>query len=261
MSSDIIPLLQIMISSPSTQHSATAVILNLSFLDEAKSIIGSSHVVPFLVQSLQSDNSQNITSCKHDALHTLYNLSTHPSNIQTLFDAGVVGALLSLLTSNAQDEEGSAWIEKVLAVFLNIASTQAGKREMVMTQGLIANLAMILDTGEPAEQEQVVSCLLILCNGDEYCSHMVLQEGVIPALVSISASGSTKGREKAQKLLKLFREQRQREPSTYQNQQEDNNVECAEGPDTKLLCKPRAKKIGRTLSSIWKNRHFSVYQC
>lgn len=258
LSSDIIPLLQRMISSPSTQQSATAVLLNLSFLDEAKPIIGSSHVVPFLVQSLQSDSS----SIKHDASHTLYNLSTHPPNIQPLSDAGVVGALLSLLTSNAQDEEGSAWTEKVLAVFFNIASTQAGKRDMATTQGLIACLATILDTGEPAEQEQVVACLVILCNGDEYCSHMVLQEGVIPALVSISASGSTKGREKAQKLLRLFREQRQREPSTYQQeQQEENGVECAAVSDLKPLCKPRAKKLGRTLSSIWKNRHFSVYQC
>lgn len=257
MSSDIIPLLQRMISNPSTQQSATAVILNLSFLDEAKPIIGSSHAVPFLVQSLQSDS-----FCKPDALHAIYNLSTHPSNIQPLLGSGIVDALLSLLNSNSQEVEGSAWIEKVLAVFLNMASTQAGKREMVTTQGLIASLAMILDTGEPAEQEQVVSCLLVLCNGDDYCSHMVLQEGVIPALVSISASGSAKGREKAQKLLKLFREQRQREPSTYPlEQQEENGVECAAAPEPKLLCKPRAKKIGRTLSSIWKNRHFSVYQC
>ncbi|KAL0927411.1 hypothetical protein M5K25_001577 [Dendrobium thyrsiflorum] len=262
LSFDIIPLLQRMISNPSTQQSATAVIFNLSVLDEAKPIIGSSHAVPFLVQSLQSDSSQNSSSCKHDALFTLYNLSTHPSNIQPLLDSGIVGALLSLLTSNAQDEEGSAWAEKVLTVFINLASTQAGKREMVLTQGLIANLAMILDTGEPAEQEQVVSCLLILCHGDDCCSHMVLQEGVIPALVSISVSGSTKGKEKAQKLLKLFREQRQRDPSSFQQeQQEDSSVECAVVPDSKPLCKPRAKKLGRTLSSIWKNRHFSVYQC
>lgn len=251
-----------MISNPSTQPSATAVILNLSFLDEAKPIIGSSQAVPFLVQSLQSDSSQhNTSSCKHDALYTLYNLSTHPSNIQPLLDSGIFNAFLYVLTSNVQDEEGSPWTEKVLTVFINLASTQAGKREMVSTQGLITNLAMILDTGEPAEQEQVVSCLLILCNGDEYCSHMVLQEGVIPALVSISVSGSTRGREKAQKLLKLFREQRQREPSTYQEQEEENGVECAVVPDSKPLCKPRAKKLGRTLSSIWKNRHFSVYQC
>ncbi|XP_020592384.1 U-box domain-containing protein 45-like isoform X1 [Phalaenopsis equestris] len=261
LSLDTIPLLQRMISKPSTQQFATAVILNLSFLDEAKPIIGSSHAIPFLVQSLQSDGF-HISSGKHDALHTLYNLSTHPSNIQPLLDSSIVNALLALLTSSPQDEEGSAWTEKVLTVFINIASTQAGKREMVSTQGLIANLAMILDTGEPLEQEQVVSCLLILCNGDDSCSHAVLQEGVIPALVSISVSGSTKGREKALKLLQLFREQRQREPSIYQQEQlEENSGECAVMPESKPLCKPKAKKLGRTLSSIWKNRHFSVYQC
>ncbi|KAK8948276.1 U-box domain-containing protein 45 [Platanthera guangdongensis] len=261
LSSDTIPLLQKLISNPSTRESATALILNLSFLEEAKAVIGWSDAVPFLVQSLQSEGSPNISSCKHDALCTLYNLSTHPSNIQPLLNSGIVESLLSLLSSNSPDDEGQEWTEKALNVFINIASTQAGKREIISTPGLIMILSVVLDTGEPEEQEQAVSCLLVLCNGDESCSHMVLQEGVIPALVSISVSGSPKGREKAQRLLKLFREQRQREPSVFQQQQlqqEESGVECA---DSKPLCKPSAKKIGRTLSSIWKNRHFSVYQC
>jgi FKBP-type peptidyl-prolyl cis-trans isomerase len=39
----------------------------------------------------------------------------------------------------------------------------------------------------------------------------VLQEGVIPALVSLTANGTGRAKDKAQKLLRLFREQRQRE--------------------------------------------------
>ncbi|KAL0385377.1 UNVERIFIED_CONTAM: U-box domain-containing protein 45 [Sesamum radiatum] len=82
-----------------------------------------------------------------------------------------------------------------------------------MAPGLISALATILDVGEPVEQEQAAACLLILCNSNEACSQMVLQEGVIPSLVSISVNGTVRGKQKAQKLLMLFREQRQRDPS------------------------------------------------
>ncbi|KAG0484856.1 hypothetical protein HPP92_008935 [Vanilla planifolia] len=261
---DTIPLLQKMITNPCTRESATALILNLSFFDEAKPIIGSSHAVPYLVQSLRSGEPHVSSCCKHDSLYTVYNLSTHPSNIQPLLISGIVDALHILLISSSLEDENSAWAEKVLTIFINIASNEAGKREMRSTPDLIPGLATVLDTGKPAEQELVISCLLILCCGDHSCSQMVLQEGVIPALVSISVSGSPKGKQKAQRLLKLFREQRQSEAAALQQQkqqQEEHRVECATVHDSKPLCKSRSKRLGRTLSSMWKNRYCSVYQC
>ena len=51
----------------------------------------------------------------------------------------------------------------------------------------------------------------MICSGDEGSSQTVLQEGVIPALVSVTANGTARARDKAQRLLRLFREQRQRE--------------------------------------------------
>ncbi|KAF0913880.1 hypothetical protein E2562_024955 [Oryza meyeriana var. granulata] len=77
------------------------------------------------------------------------------------------------------------------------------------TPGLISTLAMFVDTGEPTEQEQSVSCLLVMCTADDKCVAPVLQEGVVPSLVSISATGTRRRKEKSQKLLKLFQEQRQ----------------------------------------------------
>ena len=79
---------------------------------------------------------------------------------------------------------------------INLATSQVGREEIVSTPGLIGALASILDTGELIEQEQAVSCLLILCNRSEECSEMVLPEGVIPALVSISVNGTPRGQEK-----------------------------------------------------------------
>ncbi|KAJ6845373.1 U-box domain-containing protein 45-like [Iris pallida] len=255
ISAGVIPLLEFMISNSETQESATALYLNLSCLDEAKPIIGLSPAAPFLIRFLYSVDSET-TSSKHDALYTLYNLSTHPSNIQPLLNAGIVSGLHSLLTSSSLGDEGLTWVEKALAVLLNLALSKLGKKEIVSTPGIITGLATVLDIGEPAEQEQVVSCLLILCNGDEKCSQMVLQEGVIPALVSVSVNGTTRGREKAQKLLKLFREQRQREPSPVHAAERKVVVVAEQKP----LCKTRSR-LGRALSSLWKNKNFSVYQC
>ncbi|MBA0765859.1 hypothetical protein Gotri_014977, partial [Gossypium trilobum] len=203
LAAGVILLLEDMVSNSNAHESATALYLNLSCLEQAKSIIGSSKAVPFLVQLLGSETDPQ---CKLDGLHTLYNLSTVHSNIPGLLSAGIVNGLQPLVISG-----DNAWAEKSIAVLLNLAASQAGIFEMVSACGLISDLASVLDTGELIEQEQAVSCLLLLCNGSEKCCQMVLQEGVIPALVSISVNGTTRGREKSQKLLMLFREKRQRD--------------------------------------------------
>lgn len=260
LSSGIISLLEEMIQN-SAYEAATALYLNLSCLDEAKSIIGSSKAVAFLVQLLRASHTG--VQCKADALHALYNLSTHPPNIPILVSAGIVAGLHSLITGPS-GPEGSTWIEKSMAIFINLGSSKSGKKEITTTPGLLCALATLLDTGEPAEQEQAVACLFVLCNGDQRCSHLVLQEGVIPALVSLSVNGTPRAKEKAQKLLALFREQRQREPSPSRRHQHpaESSSGGTNGPhEAKPLCKSKSKKLGRTLSSMWKSKNFSVYQC
>ncbi|KAJ0242918.1 U-box domain-containing protein 7 [Hirschfeldia incana] len=216
LTSGVIPLLEKMISSSESQGSATALYLNLSCLEEAKPVIGSSQAVPFLVHTLQGEAENQ---CKLDALHAIYNLSTYPPNISALLASNIITALQGLLASTGE----SLWIEKSLAILLNLASSQQGKDEAVSSQGMISSLATVLDMGDTLEQEQAVSCLLILCNGRESCIQMVLQEGVIPSLVSISVNGTTRGREKSQKLLMLFREQRQQrdQPSPKRDNEEE----------------------------------------
>jgi hypothetical protein len=162
--------------------------------------------------------------------------------------------------------EGLGWTEKALAVLISLAASQAGRKEIMSTPGLVSTLAMLLDTGEPTEQEQAVSCLLAICTADDKCIAPVLQEGVVPSLVSISATGTGRGREKAQKLLKLFREQRQRDAPQQPQQQQSLSASGNGGAmvchrESKPLCKSKSKKLGRTLSSLWKNRGFSLYQC
>ncbi|WOK96600.1 U-box domain-containing protein 45-like isoform X1 [Canna indica] len=258
-----IPLLEQMFLNSKMYQCVAALYLNLSCLNEAKPAIGSSKAVPFLIQLLQDDRIDGST-CKHDALYTLYNLSTHPPNISSLVSSGIIDSLHPLL-GLPSTPDGIMWAEKALAVLINLASSQVARMEIVATPGIFSGLAGVLDFGEPTEQEQAVSCLLILCTSDERCSQMVLQEGVIPSLVSISVNGTTKGKEKAEKLLKLFREQRQQEPAPLKQQQQQHHIESNGGRqatvESKKFCKSRSKKLGRTLSSLWKNKSFSIYQC
>ncbi|KAF4378800.1 U-box domain-containing protein 6-like [Cannabis sativa] len=258
----IIPLLEEMISSTNSHGFATALYLNLSCLEEAKAIIGSSQAVPFLTQLLQANTD---VQCKLDALHALYNLSSMPSNIPNLLSSGIISNLEFLAASG-----DSTWTEKCLAVLLNLASSQSGQDEMVSAPGLISVLATMLDAGEPSEQEQAVCCLLLLCNGNDKCCQMVLQEGVIPGLVSISVNGTTRGKEKAQKLLMLFREQRQRDQvqsSPEEEEEDDLPSECSEmsmppAPESKPYCKSISRrKMGKAFSFLWKTKSYSVSQC
>ncbi|KAL5991077.1 U-box domain-containing protein 45 [Asimina triloba] len=257
LSSDVIPLLEEMINTCKAFESATALYLNLSCLDEAKPIIGSSKAVPFLIRLLHSDPE---TQCKLDALHCLFNLSTYPSNIPRLLSQGIVSGLQALLKIG-DSGTSPAWAEKSIAVLTNLASTKPGKKEFISAPGLVSSLATILDMGEPIEQEQAVSCLLIICYGDEKCCQMVLQEGVIPSLVSVSVNGTARGKEKAQKLLMLFREQRQRDPPPVPApppRAESSSM----APEPKPLFKSSSsRKVGKVLTSIWKSKSFSLYQC
>lgn len=253
LAAGVIPLLEEMISKPGSHGFATALYLNLSLLEEAKPLIGSSQAVPFLTRVLQANPKPQ---CKLDALHTLYNLSTFPTNIPKLLTAGIIYGLRTLLAAYGDH----SWTEKVIAVLINLASNQSGKDEMMSTPGLVSGLATVLDIGEAIEQEQAASCLLILCSENDGCSQMVLQEGVIPALVSISVNGTSRGKEKAQKLLMLFREQRQREqPAAETHQLAESSMSS---PESKPPCKSVSrKKMGKALSFLWKSKSYSVYQC
>eukprot|EP00268_Persea_americana_P064331 TRINITY_DN8457_c0_g1_i2.p1 TRINITY_DN8457_c0_g1~~TRINITY_DN8457_c0_g1_i2.p1 ORF type:complete len:772 (+),score=169.73 TRINITY_DN8457_c0_g1_i2:306-2621(+) len=255
LSAGIIPLLEKMIAESNAYESATALYLNLTCLDEAKPIIGSSQAVPFLVRLLQADCG---AQCKLDALHALYNLSTHSPNVPRLLKTGIVDGLQALLMANG-GPANHTWAEKSIAVLINLTSSQDGRKEITSTPGLVAELAAILNMGEPIEQDQAVSCLLILCSNDDKCSQTVLQEGVIPSLVSLSVTGTTRGKEKAQKLLMRFREQRQREPPPARVLQRAEGSSAP--PEAKPMCKSTSRKARKSWTSSWKSKPFSIYQC
>lgn len=243
----VVPLLEEMISKSNSYWSTTALYLNLSCLEQAKPIIGSSIAIPFLINVLLTEND---SQSRHDSLHALFNLSTNPSNIPHLLSAKIMEGLVSLITDSAPAGD-HPWTEKSIAVLINLASSKMARHEMTETPSLISGLCTILEMGEPIEQEQSAACLLILCNGNKKCSQMVLQEGAIPPLVNISMNGTMRGQQKAQKLLMLFREQRQREPMKSDDM--DNPKTLTKSTST--------RKMRRGLSFWWKSKSFAVYHC
>uniref|UniRef100_A0A0E0KS58 RING-type E3 ubiquitin transferase n=1 Tax=Oryza punctata TaxID=4537 RepID=A0A0E0KS58_ORYPU len=204
LSGGVIPLMEQMIQKPETYEVAVAMYLNISCLAEAQAIIGQSEATPLLIRGMQEDGFRSKTCCL-DALLTLYNLSLQSSNIPTLISSGIMQSLHNVLTPS------SPTTEKALAVLINLALTRAGKKEIMADSDMVGAIVVILENGDPAEKEKAVSCLWIICSGDDSGSQMVLQEGVIPALVSLTANGTGKTKEKAQRLLLLFRGKRQRE--------------------------------------------------
>ncbi|KAK4780014.1 hypothetical protein SAY87_016120 [Trapa incisa] len=268
LEAQVIPLLEEMISNRISQGPSTALYLNLSCLEEAKPIIGSGPAVPRLVNILRDESD---LQCKLDALHTLYNLSTNSSNIHSLLISGIVPALQSLLATY----EDQNWAEKSMALLVNLASNPMGKDEVGSSSELIGGIASVLDTGDPAEQELAAFCLLLLCDANDMCIQMVLQEGIIPALVSISVNGTPRGMENAQKLLMLFREQRKRERSHFSPQLVEQSPQQPPPPPTttemgynkavkegKPFCKPMSRrKMSKGWRSLWKSKSHSVFQC
>uniref|UniRef100_A0A453C9X1 RING-type E3 ubiquitin transferase n=4 Tax=Aegilops tauschii TaxID=37682 RepID=A0A453C9X1_AEGTS len=177
LSAGVIPLMEQMMQKPETCEAAVAMYLNLSCLEEAQAIIGSSEVIPVLIRCLQEGYRSD--TCRLDALLTLYNLSLHAPNIPALLSSGVVHSIHTVLAPS------SPWTDQALTLLINLALSWPGKKEIAANQAIVGDIVFILDNGEAAEQEKAVSCLWMICNGDEGCSQTVLQEGVIPALVSL----------------------------------------------------------------------------
>ncbi|KAL6838275.1 hypothetical protein ACP4OV_031903 [Aristida adscensionis] len=278
LSAGVIPLIEQMIQKPETCEAAVAMYLNLSCIPEAQAAIGTSNAIPFLIAGLREDGSRSST-CRLDALLTLYNLSLHAPNIPGLIASGIIESLHTVLTPSSE------WTDKALTVLLNLALTRRGKKEIAANAAMVGAIVLILDNGEPGEKEKAVSCLYVICSGDEGCSQTVLQEGVIPALVSLTANGTGRAKEKAQKLLRLFREQRQREleeqqprvhlheaasQAAAQHEQQQKEEEEAEavaateapaarpsGGKRPRLCRSGSKRLAKVFTSLlkkWRQR-------
>eukprot|EP01018_Ginkgo_biloba_P008289 Gb_24983 [translate_table: standard] len=245
LSAGALPVLLDLLKSETTEV-AVAVLMELSSWVNNKSSIAASGAIPPLIELLESESDQ----CRQDTLNVLYNLSTIMENWSSIVYGRSVSKLVHLLGV-------SELAEKCITILYNLAGFEEGRATIAETEGCILAIVELLDTGTHEEQAQAAATLLLLCTNSFEHSQLVLREGVIPSLVTLSVNGNPRGRDVAQKLLEHFREQRQRDFSWKFCPQAVCNADTTyDAGDTfnekRTTFKRTSKKISRKMNFFWK---------
>ncbi|KAG6773922.1 hypothetical protein POTOM_021266 [Populus tomentosa] len=132
-----------------------------------------------------------------------------------------------------------------IVLLRNLCDLEVARVSVAETNGCIASIAELLESGSREEQEHAVAILLLLCSQRlQYCQ-LVMDEGVIPSLVDISKNGTDKGRASALELLRQLRD------IEYDNDQESF---CSDlGTDRNADHQTREKKSSPKTSGFFKN--------
>ncbi|XP_024932209.2 U-box domain-containing protein 5 isoform X2 [Ziziphus jujuba] len=138
---------------------------------------------------------------QEQALKILYNLSSNNDGHSNIVPPECIPTLVSFFKHS--DLAGYS-----LFIMKNLCDTEEARVCITETKGCIASIAEVLETENCQDQELAVAILLSLCSQRvEYCQ-LVMDEGVIPALVNISVNGNDKGQVGALELLRLLRDTR-----------------------------------------------------
>ncbi|KAL7611536.1 hypothetical protein Lser_V15G07264 [Lactuca serriola] len=173
---------------------ALAIIENLSSHQNHRSEIASSRVLTQILKILDSQ----IIQFQTPALKILYNLTSN-RNFRSLLSSDLIPKLVAL----SEDESLSRY---GIAILTNLCGNQDNKSIIAETEGCVSFVARVLESKSCEEQEQALEILLSLCSQSiEYC-RLVMDEGVIPDVVSITMNGNDRGKAKAHEMLRLLKD-------------------------------------------------------
>ncbi|XP_071706369.1 U-box domain-containing protein 5-like [Rutidosis leptorrhynchoides] len=215
---------------------ALAIIEELSSNQNYRSEIASSGLFTCLFKLLDTQ----ITEIQTRALKILYNL-TLTRNVRSLI---VSSDLIPKLVTLSEDESLSRYC---IAILTNLCGNQDNKSIIAETNGCISFVARILESESCDEQEQALEILLSLCSQSVHFCRLVMDEGVIPALVSISINGNDNGKAKAQEMLRLLRD------IHHEEDVEESNApvyDVQEDSDSLHVEKKASSKASRILSKF-----------
>lgn len=135
------------------------------------------------------------------AIKILLNLSSHRELRSHIVSSGCIEKLVPLMTDGRH-------AEFCIKLLRNLSDVNEAVVLIAEATGCIASIAELLETGTREDQEHGVAILHSLCSQRvEYCL-LVMKEGVIPSLVSISVNGNANGKEISMKLLHLLKDLR-----------------------------------------------------
>ncbi|KAK4754084.1 hypothetical protein SAY87_002188 [Trapa incisa] len=183
-------------SSDEVKVEALATIEMLSSQPLCRSKIVSSGALPLISDVLSSRSS----SLQGSALRVLQNLTADRDIQPHVFSLdNIISKLVTFLTDNMLSLY-------VLVILQNLCDIEAARISITKTSGCIASIAELLNSGNNDEKEISLSIFLTLCSQKlEYCE-LVMDEGIIPALVLISVNGSQRSKGSALELLRLLRD-------------------------------------------------------
>lgn len=169
---------------------------------------GSNFVTSGVLASIAKYLDSEVGDLQEFAIKTFYNLSSNSDICSDIVSLGCIPKLVPLL--NYENLSG-----KCIFILKNLCHTEDARISIVETNGCISSIAQCLWLGSLEDQEHAVTILLSLCSQRfEYCE-LVMEEGVIPPLSSITMKGSEKGKAGATELLRLlrdFQDNEQQEP-------------------------------------------------
>ncbi|XP_065851607.1 U-box domain-containing protein 5 [Euphorbia lathyris] len=145
------------------------------------------------------DSKTQSKGCQDLAVKILHNLSSNSDICTQIVYLGFIPKLVPFI------KDGSI-ARHCIVLLKNLCVSEEAKIAVAETNGCIASIAELLECGGREEQEHGVSILLSLCTQYvQYCQ-MVMDEGIIPALVDISVNGNDKGKASALELLRHLRD-------------------------------------------------------
>ncbi|XP_074354662.1 U-box domain-containing protein 4-like isoform X2 [Apium graveolens] len=191
------PLIHVLESgNTEAKENAAATFFSLSVIKENKVRIGKSRAIQPLVDLLGNGTPRG----KTDAVTALFNLSTLRINKAQIVQAGAVKYLVELM------DPAAGMVDKAVVLLSNLAAIPEG-RLAIVEEGGIPILVEVVELGSARGKETAAAALLVLCTKSSKFCNLVLLEGAVPPLVSLSQSGTPRAKAKAQTLLSYFRDQ------------------------------------------------------
>ncbi|XP_050229059.1 U-box domain-containing protein 5 [Mercurialis annua] len=215
---------------------ALAVLEAVSSHSYCRSKITASGALVLIIKILDSQSKE----LQERAVRILLNLSSNSDICLEIINLDCTQKLVPFIN------DGSI-ARHCIVLLKKFCDAEEGRISVTETNGCIASISQLLESGSREEQEHAVSLLLTLCSQRvEYCQ-LVMDEGVIPSLVDISINGNEKGKASALELLRQFRN------VPYENTQE--SVES--DPETKKDAEEQQPQEKKSSSRFFRRPVFS----
>lgn len=187
-----------------SKQNAAAALMSLAMVEDTRLTIGACGAIPPVVALLIAGGTRG----KKDALTTLYKLCSAKANKERAVSAGAVAPLVALVA-----EQTNGMAEKAMVVLSSLAGIEPG-RVAIVEEGGIPALVEAVEESSPKGKEFAVVTLLQLCAESVRNRGLLVAEGAIPPLVSLSQTGTARAKHKAETLLGYLREPRNQEASS-----------------------------------------------